>query len=62
MRPGANFSGAALEDADASGADFAGARWDGVRALDLDLDQARIDELAKSALKDAKNLDRARTR
>ena len=59
---GANFSGAALADADASGADFAGAKWDGVRAVDLDLDQARIDEFAKSALKDAKNLDRARTR
>ncbi|HTO78209.1 MAG TPA: pentapeptide repeat-containing protein [Methylocystis sp.] len=58
----ANFSGAALEDADASGADFTGAKWDGVRAMDLDLDQARIDESAKPALKDAKNLDRARTR
>ncbi|MFY9656213.1 MAG: pentapeptide repeat-containing protein [Methylocystis sp.] len=59
---GANFSGAALEDADASGADLAGAKWEGVQATDLDLDQARIDESAKSALKDAKNLDRARTR
>jgi len=58
----ANFSGAALEDADASGADFAGAKWEGARAMDLDLDQARIDESAKLALKDAKNLDRARTR
>jgi uncharacterized protein YjbI with pentapeptide repeats len=58
----ANFSGAALEDADASGADFTGAKWDGVKAMDLDLDQARIDESAKPALKDAKNLDRARTR
>ncbi len=58
----ANFSGAALEDADASGADFIGAKWDGVKAMDLDLDQARIDESAKPALKDAKNLDRARTR
>jgi uncharacterized protein YjbI with pentapeptide repeats len=59
---GANFSGAALEDADASGADFAGVKWDGVRALNLDLDQTRIDESAKPALKDAKNLDRVRTR
>jgi len=58
----ANFSGAALEDADAAGADFAGARWDGVRVTNLDLDQARIDESAKPALRDAKNLDRARTR
>jgi uncharacterized protein YjbI with pentapeptide repeats len=58
----ANFSRAALEDADASGADFVGAKWDGVQAMDLDLDQARIDESAKPALKEAKNLDRARTR
>lgn len=58
----ANFSGAALEDADASGADFTGAKWDGVRAMNMDLDQARIDEAAKPALKDAKNVDRTQTR
>lgn len=58
----ANFAGALLEDADASGADFAGAKWDGVRPMDLDLDQARIDESAKPVLKDAKNLDRAQIR
>ncbi len=58
----ANFAGAALEDADASGADFTGAEWDGVKAMDLDVDQARIDESARPALKDAKNLDRAQTR
>ncbi len=59
---GASFAGAALEDADASGADLSGVKWDGVKAMDLDLDQARIDESAKPALKDAKNLDRSQAR
>ena len=58
----ANFSRAKLEDADASGADFTDVTWSGVKATDLDLDQARIDLSAKAALQGAKDLDRARAR